>query len=133
MEMLLAVIVVLKSLQLLRQIDWLCCASLTGACQKHTSANTSHEGKMGNVVQSGRQRKAKPEQTLAVVRAAGAFKAKLKQSKTKTTAQQIEEILEWKFRKRKAGARKLDSINELQEKTKDNIEPSKEVLKFLRR
>ena len=88
---------------------------------------------MGNVVQSGRQRKAKPEQTLAVVRAAGAFKAKLKQSKTKTTAEQIEEILEWKFRRRKAGTRKLDSINELQEKTKDNIEPSKEVLKFLRR
>ena len=86
MEILLAVIVVLKSLQLLRQIDWLCCASLTGACYKHTSAITSHEGKMGNVVQSGRQRKAKPEQTLAVVRAAGAFKAKLKQSKTKTTA-----------------------------------------------
>ena len=83
--------------------------------------------------QDGRQRKTKPEQTLAVVRAAGAFKAKLKQSKTKTTAEQIEEILKWKFRRRKAGARKLDSINELQQETQDNIEPSKEVLKFLRR
>ena len=88
---------------------------------------------MGNVVQSERQRKTKPEQTLAVVRAAGVFKAKLKQSKTKTTAEQIEEIIKWKFRRRKAGARKLDSINELLEETKDNIKPSKEVSKFLRR
>ena len=88
---------------------------------------------MGNVVQSETQRKTKPEQTLATIRAAGAFKAKLKQSKTKTTAEQIEEIVESKFRRRNAGARKLDSINELQEETKDDIKASKEVLKFVRR
>lgn len=88
---------------------------------------------MGNVVQSGRQQKLKPEHTLATVRAAGAFKANLKQSKTKTTAEQIDEILERKFCRRKAGARKLDSINELQEETEDNIEGSKKVLKFLHR
>ena len=88
---------------------------------------------MGNVAQSGRQQKVKPEQTLATVRAAGAFKAKLKQSKPKTTAEQIEEIIEWKFRSSKAGARKLDSINELQAETEDNLEASKEVLKFLHR
>ena len=88
---------------------------------------------MGNVVQSERQQNVKPEQTLGTVRAAGAFKAKLKQSKAKTTAEQIEEIIEWKFRSRKAGARKLDSINELQEETEDNLEASNEVLKFLHR
>ena len=93
--------------------------------------------KMGNVVQSGRyvQRQEKPGPALATVRAAGAFKAKLKQSKTAT--EQIEDILEWKFRRRQASARKpvrkLASVNELQEETKDNVEASKEVLKFVHR
>lgn len=88
---------------------------------------------MGNVVQSGRIQKPEPEQTLATVRAAGAFKAKLKQSKTKTATEQIEDILEWKFHRRQAGARKLASVNELQEETKDNTKASKEVLKFVHR
>ena len=94
---------------------------------------------MGNAAQSGRhvQRKDKPGPTLATVRAAGAFKAKLKQSKTKTATEQIEDILEWKFRRRQPGARKpvrkLASVNEVQEETKDDVEASKEVLKFVHR
>ena len=91
-----------------------------------------YEAKMGNVVQPGRREKVKPEQTLATVRAAGAFKARLKQSKTKTS-EQIEEIIERKFRRKIAGTRKLDSIDELHEDTTDDISASKKVLKFVHR
>ena len=86
---------------------------------------------MGNTVQPGRQESVKPEQTLAVVRAAGVFKAKLNQSKRKTAGEQIEEILEWKFHKKKVFTRKLDDIEELPEQTTDDA--SKEVLKFVHR
>lgn len=91
----------------------------------------SYEGKMGNSIHAGRREKVKPEQTLATVRAAGAFKARIKQSKRKTAAEQIEEILEWKFRRKNIGARKLDTVDELQEQITND--PEKEVLKFVHR
>lgn len=88
---------------------------------------------MGNIVQSGRQERVKPDQTLATVRAAGAFKAKLKQSNRKTTSEQIEEIRQRIVRRKKAGARKLASIDELQEQTPDDVDASKDALKFVHR
>ena len=88
---------------------------------------------MGNIIQSGREEKVKPEVTIATVRAAGAFKARLKQSNRKTTAEQIEDILGQKFRRKKACASRLYAIDELQERTPDDINASKEILKFVHR
>lgn len=88
---------------------------------------------MGNIVHVGRREKVKPNETLATVRAAGIFKARRKESKRKTTAEQIEEILEWKFRRKKdvfAGS-KLATVDELQENNIDDSES--EVLKFVHR
>ena len=87
---------------------------------------------MGNIVHSGRREKVKPTETLATVRAAAVFKARRKESKRKTTSQQIDEILEWKFRRKRDvfGSGTLDTVDELQEIADDS---EKEFLKFVRR
>ena len=86
---------------------------------------------MGNIIKSERQAKVKPEQTLATVRAAGAFKARLNQSNRKSTAEQIEKTCQQNYGRKKSDARRLDSISELHEQTPDDVDhASKEILKL---
>ncbi|KAL9950833.1 hypothetical protein ACROYT_G043397 [Oculina patagonica] len=79
---------------------------------------------MGNIVRAGRREEAEinPNQMLATVRAAGVFKARRKESQRKTTAEQIEEILAWKFRRKKDvfGSGKLATVDESQEGADDS-------------
>ena len=91
---------------------------------------------MGNVIQRGREEDVKPEQTLFTVTAAGAFKAKVSRVKrTRSTAEQIEEILEWKFRRKgpsfSTQTGRLGTVDEVREQSSDDQE--NEVLKFVHR
>ena len=80
---------------------------------------------MGNIIH--REQSTKPKSalfTVTAVRAAGIFKAKLNGTKRKTTAEQIEEILEWKFRRKNTGLGHEEISADEQER---------EVMKFVHR
>lgn len=91
---------------------------------------------MGNIVR-GRKTEGsiKAERTLLTVRAAGAFKSKVKSDKKKTAAKEIEKIIEWKFGRKntRTGQHqgRRTTAYEVEEETLDNTD--KEVLKFVRR
>ena len=91
---------------------------------------------MGNFIRSGNTEDGiKAEHTLLTVRAAGAFKSKVKRGKKKTAAKEIEEIMEWKFGRKNArtGQKqgKLTTVHEAEGETLDNTD--KGVIKFVRR
>ena len=91
---------------------------------------------MGNIVHgSATEDGIKPERTILTVRAVGAFKTNVSRAKQKSAAEQIDEIIEWKFRRKNTVSRlhpgRLAQVDK-QEET-DSDDPEKEVLKFVHR
>ena len=88
-----------------------------------------------NVIHAHRRDLIKPERTLATVQAAGAFRAKVDPYKRKSTAKLIDEIQEWKFRRKDSADRlhtgRLQTFDDEQEH--DPEQQEKEVLKFVHR
>ena len=91
---------------------------------------------MGNIIHGEREEGIKPESALFTVTAAGTFKAKLNRAKRKTTADQIDEILEWKFRRKDTlnSPGRLATVDEEHEQNSASFDDQeREVMKFVHR
>lgn len=94
---------------------------------------------MGNIVRGGKtegrktEGSIKAERTLLTVRAAGAFKSKVKSGRKKTAAKEIEEIIEFGRKNTRTGQHqgRRTTVYEVEEETLDDTD--KEVIKFVRR
>lgn len=91
---------------------------------------------MGNIIRGEREEGIKPGSALFTVTAAGTFKAKLNRAKRKTTADQIDEILEWKFRRQDTlnSPGRLATVNEDHKQNSASFDDQEsEVMKFVHR
>ena len=93
---------------------------------------------MGNIIRGETTEDGiNPERALLTVRAAGAFKSKVNNAKRKTVADEIEEIIEWKFRRNNTANNgqqpgRITTASDVQVQTLEDTDDT-EVLKFVRR